>query len=219
MSNADGKQPDFDDFNLPGDEPPLENLDGLDLPDASDPMSSLEELDLPEGGDLPPVSSPESAAEGVEEVAAVEETADEPATGKKKRKSKGAGKKKERKEKPARVAGEGVGPAGIATFAVCGLSVLGLLAMDAMVFKDWGILFMILVNVFWLMATAIPLIMWLGRKRLNFYEVMLGIALAGIIIAVMLLLGELARYGGETTPKGGTAAALQLGAERTMALA
>jgi hypothetical protein len=110
--------------------------------------------------------------------------------------------------------------AGMAVFGACGLSVLLLLVLDAMVFVNWEFMFMVLMNVFWLMATAIPFIMWMGRETLNFYEIVLGISLAGIIVAVALLLGELVAYEGEVSPKGGgAAAAIQLGSDNTTAVA
>ena len=232
MSNADGKQPDFDDFNLPGDEGQFENLEELDLPDASDPLAGLELPDASdplagiEGGDAAGPGPVGGSAEDMEQVAAVEGAGEESTAGKKKRKAKlpvmkakKEKKRKEKAEKPVGEPGEGFGMAGLAVFGACGLSVLLLLVLDVMVFMKWGILFMLFMNGFWLLATAIPLIMWLGRKRLNFYEVMLGIALAAIILAVALLLAELANYGGEATPKGGAASAVQLGSESTIAVA
>lgn len=229
MSNADGKQPDFDEFNLPGDEGQFENLEELDLPDASDPLAGLE---LPDASDpLAGIEGGDAAAPGPdsEQVAPVEDAGQESTAGKKKRKAKSPvvkekkakkeKKKKEKPETPVGEPGEGFGTAGLAVFAACGISVLLLLVLDVMVFMKWGILLMLFMNAFWLLATAIPLMMWLGRKRLNFYEVMLGIALAAIIIAVALLLAELANYGGEATPKGGTASAAQLASESTIAVA
>ncbi len=234
MSNADGKQPDFDEFNLPGDEGQFENLEELDLPDASDPLAGLELPDASdplagiEGGDADGPGPVGASADDSEQVGSVED-AGQSTAGKKKRKAKSPvvkekkakkeKKKKEKPETPVGEPGEGFGTAGLAVFAACGISVLLLLVLDVMVFMKWGILLMLFMNAFWLLATAIPLMMWLGRKRLNFYEVMLGIALAAIIIAVALLLAELANYGGEATPKGGTASAAQLASESTIAVA
>jgi hypothetical protein len=221
VSNADGKQPDFDEFNLPGDEEQLENLEELDLPETSDPIGGLGGFDLPDGSDpLADIGEGQGAGpepfgdgtEGIEEATAV---GDESDTDMEESEAEAVDKKK----KPTRVSGEGVGMAGLAVFGFCGLSVFLLFALDAMVFMSWGFFFMLFMNIFWLMATAIPLIMWLGRKRLNFYEILLGISLAAIIIAVALLLAEFAEYEGEATPKGGTASAVQLGSERTIAVA
>ena len=114
---------------------------------------------------------------------------------------------------------ECIGLAGFAVFGVCALSILLLIALDVMVFLEWGFLFMLLMNVFWLIATAIPFIMWMGRKTLNFQEVMLGLSLVAIIIAATLLLVELVDYEGEVAPKGGAAAAVQSHDDNTIAVA
>lgn len=219
MSNVDGNQPDPDELNLPGDDEQLDELPDLDLPDSSDaePLEDLGGLELPEGSEplealdddvaepvgeegLEEVSEAGDAFEGLPEDSASE---DEP----------------EDLEESEAEPKEGIGLAGFAVFGFCGLSVLLLLALDAMVFLPWGFLFMLLMNVFWLIATAIPFIMWLGRKTLNFQEVMLGLSLAAIIVAVALLLVEMVDYKGEVKPKGGSASALQLGADNTIAVA
>lgn len=220
MSNADGNQPDPNELNLPGDDEQLDGLEGLDLPDTDglDALGDLGGLDLPDGAE--PLTNLEPVAdEGLEEVAAEsdafeslpedsgsEVAEEEPETPDADKQSRTGPK-------------EGMGLTGLAVFGVCGLSVLLLVALDAMVFKDWGFLLMLLMNVFWLMATAIPFIMWMGRKTLNFQEVMLGLSLAAIIIAVSLLLVEMVDYEGEVKAKGGSAAAIQLEADRTIAVA
>lgn len=225
MSNADGNQPDPNELNLPGDDEQLDGLESLDLPDTDgpDPLGDLGGLDLPDGSeplaDLDAEGTEPVAGEGLEEVPAMSDgfeslpddtgnqiVDDEPET-------PGAGQDSEAVPK------EGIGLPELAVFGACGLSVLLLVALDAMVFRNWGFLFMLLMNVFWLMATAIPFIMWMGRKTLNFQEVMLGLSLAAIIIAVSFLLVELVDYEGEVKPKGGAASAVQLGAESTIAVA
>ena len=227
MSNADDNQPDFNDFDLPGDEDQLENLD---LPDAADPMADFGSLDLP-SGDEPQVI--DDAASGPEELSplgdeALEEEA--PAAGKKKgkkskkpKKEKKPKAKKEKKPKPKRQAVEGeakgMGMAGMATFGFCGLSLLVLAAMDVMVFKNWGFMLMLFMNVFWAIGTAVPFIMWMGRKKLNFYEVMLGLAVIAIIIALGVFVGEMASYDANVTPGGAGASTAQLGSANTSVLA
>lgn len=215
MSNADGKQPDPNELNLPGEDEQFGGLEDLDLPgtDGPDPLGDFGDLNLPDAGD-PLDDQGQTGAneleplvdEGLEQVAAesqVEQSKPE---------------KAQRDERRKREPREGVGMAGLAVFGVCGLSILLLLVLDAMVFLSWGFLFMLLMNVFWLMATTIPFIMWMGRKTLNFYEVVLGLSLAGIIIAVALLLVEMVDYEGEVKPKG-VASAVHLGADRTMTVA
>lgn len=232
MSKADDNQPDFNDFDLPGDEDQLENLD---LPDAADPMADFGSLDLP-SGDEPQViddaaSGPEEVTPLGDEAPEAEEAAEEeeaPTAGKKKgkkskkpKKEKKPKAKKEKKPKPKRTAveGEGMGMAGMATFGFCGLSLLVLVAMDIMVFKNWGLVFMLFMNGFWLIGTAVPFIMWMGREKLNFYEVMLGLVVVAIVVALSLFLGELASYDGEFTTKGVSASTVQLGSTNTNALA
>ncbi len=233
MSKADDNQPDFNDFDLPGDEDQLENLD---LPDSADPMADFGSLDLPTDDEPQVIDDAASAPEEMtplgdealeEESAAAEEG---PAAGKKKgkkskkpKKEKKPKAKKEKKPKPKRqaVEGEGMGMAGIATFGFCGLSLLLLAAMDVMVFKNWGFMFLLFMNVFWAIGTAVPFIMWMGRKKLNFYEVMLGLAVIAIIIALGLFVGEMASYDGNVTPGGAGAPAstAQLGSPSTSVLA
>ena len=217
MSNADGNQPDPNELNLPGDDEQLDGLDGLDLPetDGLEPLGDFGSLDLPD--DSAPMEDFDGAVEepiGGESVEEVSELGDgfESLP-----EDSGADEELEEEEEAESKPKEGIGLLGLAVFGVCGLSVLALLALDAMVFMGWGFLFMLLMNVFWLIATAIPFIMWMGRKTLNFQEVMLGLSLAAIIVAVSLLLVELVAYEGEVTPKG--AAAIQLGAENTIAVA
>lgn len=212
MSNADGNQPDPNDLDLPDNE---DQFEALDLPgtDAPDPLGDFGDL---EGGDpLADLGQQDGEAadafsgEGVGDVfeGMPEESADEiePVAPKSSKKPRGEPR-------------ESIGMAGFAVFGFCGLSVLALLALDAMVFLKWGPIFMLFMNVFWLMATAIPFIMWMGRKKLNFFEVVLGLSLACIIVAVALLLVEMVAYEGEVKPKG-VATAVHPGSDRTMAVA
>lgn len=230
MSNADGKQPDPNELNLPGDEEQLEDIEELDFPDsdASDPLSDLGGLELPDGSDplagaglpgedaAPILGSSDQGVDEVPDATGALESLDEEAGGEVDEVDEETSDADEEEQAPAR---EGVGLAGMGVFGVCGLSIVLLVALDAMVFRNWGVLFMLLMNVFWLLATAIPFIMWMGRKTLSFYEVILGISLAAIIVSVALLLVELVDYQGEVTPKGGTATAVQLGADSTITVA
>ncbi len=227
MSNADGNQPDPTELSLPGEDEQLDGLEELDLPDADalDPLGDLGDLDLPEAGD--PLADLDQvdengleplADEGLEEVPAMsdafESLSEDPGSEVEQVEPETSDEDETSEREPR----ESIGMAGIAVFGVCGLSVISLFALDAMVFRHWGFIFMLLMNVFWLMATAIPFIMWMGRKTLNFYEVVLGLSLAGVIIAVALLLVEMVDYEGEVKPKG-AAAAVQLGSDRTIAVA
>lgn len=221
MSN--GNQPDPNELNLPDDEQ-LDGLDGLDLPDLDDAETAGDfgSLDLPDEaeslGEFDSDGLEPASEEALEEMPAVSdgfETLPEGANDEIEEKELAS----ELEEEPEAAPKEGIGLTGLAVLGVCGLSVVLLLALDAMVFLGWGILFMLFMNVFWLMATAIPFIMWMGRKTLNFQEVMLGLSLAAIIIAVSLLLVEMVNYEGEVKPKGGAASAVQLGADRTIAVA
>jgi uncharacterized integral membrane protein len=225
VSNADGNQPDPNELNLPGDEEQLGDLEELDLPDteAPDPLADLGDLDLPDAGDpLADLDQPAGleavADEGLEEVPAVSDAFESLPEDSGSEVEQAEPEASDQDAKPKREPGEGIGMSGLAVFGVCGLSVLLLLALDVMVFLKWGFLFMLLMNVFWLMATAIPFIMWMGRKTLNFYEVVLGVSLAGIIVAVSLLLVEMVDYEGEVKPKS-AASAVQLGSVRTIAVA
>jgi hypothetical protein len=212
VSNADDNQPDPNELDLPD----IENqFDALDLPSTDAPDSLGDFGDLGGGDPLADLGQPPGEvvdAFSGEEVGDVLAEMPEESAGEVQPEAP-----KSRK-KPRREPGEGIGTPGLAVFGFCGLSVLALLALDAMVFLDWGFLFMLLMNVFWLIATAIPFIMWMGRKRLNLFEVMLGLSLACIIIAVAILLVEMVGYGGEVKPKG-VAAAVHSGSDRTMAVA
>lgn len=244
VSNADGNNLNSKKESLPGAGDPLEGLEDLesqgplgDLGDAGAfdegaPLGDLPAAEVTEEGELPGELSAEAPEESKgakknrRKQAAKDKTAKKQAAKEQAAREKAAKKQaakeravKEKREKAP--SGEGRGMAGIAVMGFCGLSVLLLLALDAMVFLRQGFLFLLLINVFWLIATAIPLVMWLGRETLNFYEVVLGISLAGIVVAVSLLAAEwLVRYGGESKPKVGAAPiTTQFGAERTSAVA
>lgn len=222
---SNGNQPDPNELNLPGDDEQLDGLEGLDLPDLDDAgdIEDFGNLDLPEDGE--PLAdfdspAPEAGDEGAfEEISAASddlESFPEELSDQADEDDLGISEEEEETEAEPK---EGIGLTGLAVFAFCGLSVILLLVLDAMVFLGWGMLFMLFMNVFWLMATSIPFIMWMGRKTLNFQEVMLGLSLAAIIIAVSLLLVEMVDYEGEVKPKGGAASAVQLGVESTIAVA
>ena len=225
MSNADGNQPDPNELNLPGDDEQSDAMEGLDLPDmdGQDPLGDFGSLDLPDGDG--PLADPDGEGaelgsdDDLEEVPsmgdAFESLPDDPDDDIYQEDFETS----EADEKTDAASKEGIGLAGMAVFGICALSVILLVALDVMVFMKWGFLFMLLMNVFWLMATAIPFIMWMGRKSLNFYEVMLGLSLAGIIIAVTLLLVEMVGYDGEVKPKGSAAATVQFEADSTIAVA
>jgi len=231
VSNDNDNKPNPDELDLPElDDLESGGLEDLDLPEteAGDPLSDLGEPDLPDSAGLDELSESlsevdEAAEEAPVETEALDSTAEEGDEapledfGPSPTESDEDVAQDQDEEEAERKAGLGL--PGLAVFGFCGLSVLTLLALDVMVFLKWGFLFFLLMNVFWLMATAIPFIMWMGRKTLNFYEVVLGISLAGIIIAVALLLAEVEDYKGEITPKGGGAARAYDGADSTRAIA
>ena len=220
MSNADGDNLDPNKLNLPGEGEPLGGLGDLNLPD----LESPDLLGEPGGGSVE-AEAPLGDLPALE--AAVEEATESPAETAEESPEEEKGKKKKRRARKAKEpgekapSGEGLGVAGLAMLGFCGLSILLLLVLDVVAFLGHGFLFFLLINVFWLMATAIPFIMWMGRKTLNFYEIVLSISLAGIVIAVSLLAAEwLVEYEGESKPKVGAATiSTQLGAESTTALA
>lgn len=241
MSNADGNNLEPKNGSLPDGGDPLEGRGDLE---SQDPLGNLDEAggfdEAVPLGDLPAAEA--AAEEGEVSAEAPAESKDTKKSRRKQAAKDKAAKKQAAKEEAAREkaarkqaakeravkdkgekapSGEGRGIAGIAVLGFCGVSILLLVALDAMVFLRQGFLFLLLINVFWLIATAIPLIMWLGRETLNFYEVVLGISLAGVVIAVSLLAAEwLVRYGGESKPKvGAVPMATQFGAERTSAVA
>lgn len=231
MSNADGNNLDPKKENLPGDDDLVGGLGDLELPglESQDPLGDLGGAGaFGEGaplGDLPAMEATGEIgqpAAGLPEAApeeALEESPEDAKGKKKKRRPRAAKEKKEKGERAPLF--EGLGIAGMAVLGFSGLSILLLLVLDAVAFLGHGFLFLLLINVFWLMATAIPFIMWMGRKTLNFYEVVLGISLAGIVIAVSLLAAEwLVQYKGESKPQVGAATiSIQSGAERIIAVA
>ncbi len=215
VSNADGNQPDPNELNLPDNE---EQFEALDLPgtDGADPLGGLDfgsadggdplGLGQTDGGATESAPEESGAIGDVFESMPAEADADVESA------------EPESSDKPQAEPREGIGMAGFAVFGFCGLSIVLLVALDAMVFMKWGFLFMLLMNVFWLIGTAIPFVMWMGRKTLNFFEVALGLSLAGILVAVSLLLMEMVDYGGEVKPKG-TVSAVQSPSDRTIAVA
>ena len=228
MSNPDGNQPDPNELNLPGDDEQLDGLEDLELPGSEDaePLADLGDLDLPDDGGLPTDLGADGTepldGESLEDASEMDDASDsltEDSSDEDDWESLGVSDDSEEEEEEEAEPKKGIGLAGFAVFGLCALSILLLIALDVMVFLKWGFLFMLLMNVFWLIATAIPFIMWMGRKTLNFQEVMLGLSLAAIIVAVSLLLVEMVAYQGEVKPKGGTASTTQLGAERTIAVA
>ena len=135
-----------------------------------------------------------------EEPDEAEETVSKP--GKKKRKKK---EKKPKARKPKQESEEEAGLVAYLVWAVCGISCLGVLLADGVILISQGpssIVFIILLTLIWLMGTAIPFLLWKGRGTNTAYVVFLGISLAGILVANLLLLVELATYGGDIGAKG-----------------
>ena len=158
---------------------------------------NLDPLDL----DLPDENL---TASGKEPDAANEETVSKPGK-KKKKKEKKPKARKQKERRPKQESDEEAGLVAYLVWAVCGISCLGVLVADVMIFSSRGassIVFIILLTVIWLMGTAIPFLLWKGRRTNTAYVVFLGISLAGILVANLLLLLELATYGGDIGAKG-----------------
>ena len=191
MSKADGDNLDPFDFDLPDDDVTAseEESDAADesaLPEESgvdeDPFADLEE---------PPASDDEA-----------EETGSKPG---KKKKAKKPKARKPKQRRPKRKSEKGTELVAYLVWAVCGISCLGMLAVDGMLLfsqESSSIVFIVFLTIFWLMATAIPFLLWKGGRTNTVYVVILGISLAGILVANLLLLLELARYGGDIGAKG-----------------
>lgn len=185
MSNADGENLEPDGFDLEGDEFEFAGDDTL----ASDDESAAA------GDDSTPVDDGLISEEPVLSDDAAEEEEEE----------------KEEEEVAAPVANmkstkEGPGLVGYAVWAICGLSCVCLAAANVKIFMDHesqAVIFLVFMNLIWLMGTAIPFLLWVGRKTINTYVVMLGLSLAGVLIAVGFLLMELVTYGGDIKAKGG----------------
>lgn len=174
MSKADGDNVDPLDFDLPDD-------------------------DLTASGEEPDVAD-EEQLESVDESALSEEP------GKKKEKKEKKPKARKRKErKPKREFGEEADLVAYLVWAVCGISCLAVLVADILILFSRGsssIVFIVLLTVIWLTGTAIPFMLWKSRQANTAYVVFLGISLAGILVANLLLLLELATYGGDIGARG-----------------
>jgi cation transport ATPase len=203
VSKADGENFDPLDFDLPDDE----------ITESEEELEPLDESTLSEESGLDGPLGDLEESEVTDDEA--EETVPKPGKKKKKKDKKPRAKKQKKEKKPKakkakQGAEEGMSLATIAVWAVCGISCLGLLVADAMIFSSRGgspstIVFIVFLSVFWLIATAIPFMLWKGRQTNTAYVVFLGISLAGILIANLLLLLELASYGGDIGAKGAQA--------------
>jgi len=165
------------------------------LPEGPQPLADLDAAAAAEDSSLAALAGEAGLTDlgaASDQTEPLEEPAEEPAAAKKGRKKgkKKEKKKRERKEKAS------LGWVGFAVYGICGLSILLLLVLDVTVMRKWGLLLMGLMNLFWLVGTLIPFLLWMGRKTLNFFEVMLALSLAGILVALALLLLELVSYGG-----------------------
>ena len=180
MSKSDGDNLDPLDFDVPDD----------NLTESGDELDAADELDL-ESVDEAPLSEEPVLGD------AVEETAPKPG---KKRKAKKQKVKKEKvtsEESPDLVA--------YLVWAFCGVSCLAVLVADVMIFASRGtssMAFIIIFTTIWLIGTAVPFLLWKGRQTNTAYVVFLGISLVGILVANILLLLELATYGGDIGAKG-----------------
>lgn len=198
MSKTDGDNPDPLDFNLPDD----------DLTASGDELEPVGEFALPEE------SGSDEELGDLDELPALDDEVGESdsKSGKKKKKKKKKRKKEKRpkarkpkKRMPVLKPAEETGPIGSLVLAVCGVSCLVMLVTDVLILVSQGassILFIILLTTLWLMGTAIPYLLWKGRRDNTVYVVFLGISLAGILLANLLLLLELATYGGDIGAKG-----------------
>ncbi len=189
----------------------LEPLD-FDLPD-DDLNESGDELAAADGLDLDPVDEA-PLSEEPEDDELVEAPA-KPGKKKKKKEKKPKAKKekkpKVKKEKKPKVKKEKVASEGgldlvaYLTFAFCAICLLAVLAVDAMAITRGGsgkLLFVIFFTILGLIGTAIPFMLWKGRETNSVFVVFLGISLAGILLANILLLMELSTYGGNFGAKG-----------------
>jgi cation transport ATPase len=203
VSKADGDNFEPLDFDLPDDDltEPAEELDAAGEAE----LESVDESALSEEPGL------DQGLDDFEEPSASEDEAREIASkpGKKKKEKKKKEKnpktKKPREKKPEQVSQEAPDLATLAVWVVCGLSCLGVLVADVVILSSRGgssIVFIILLTTIWLMGTAIPFLLWKSRRTNNAYVVFLGISLAGILVANILLLLELATYGGDISAKG-----------------
>ncbi len=194
MSNADGENLDPDGFDLEGDEFEI----------AGDDMLASDDESAAAGDDLAPVddglNSEEAVVEeGLEDLDSLEPVLSEEASEEEEDEEEAAAPVAKMKSTK-----EGPGPVGYAVWAICGLSCVCLAAANVMVFLDHGsqgIIFLVFMNLLWLMGTSIPFLLWVGRKANNMYVVMLGLSLAGVLIAIGFLLMELVTYGGDIKAK------------------
>ena len=183
-----------------------ENLDPLDfdLPD-DDLTASGEELDAADESALPEESGLDEALGDLEELGAADDEAGSKPGKKKQKKEKKPKAKKQKERKPKQESEEGAGLVAYLVWAVCGISCLGVLVADVMILSSRGVSsigFIIMLTVIWLAATAIPFMLWKGRRTNDAYVVFLGISLAAILLANLLLLAELSTYGGDIRAKG-----------------
>ena len=207
MSKSDGDNFDPLDFDLPDDDL-IESGDELDAVDGLD-LESIDEAPLSEE----PVA--DDALDDLEESSApddeLEEAPAKPGKKKKKEKKKKEKKPRAKKEKKPKVkkerpvSEESPDLVAYLVLAFCGLSCLAVLVADVMIFSSRGsssIVFILIFTIIWLIGTAIPFLLWKGRQTNTVYVVFLGISLAGILVANLLLLLELSTYGGDFGAKG-----------------
>ena len=197
MSKADGDNLDPFDFDLPDD----------DVTASEEESDAADESALPEepGGDDDPFADLEEPPASDDEA---EETGSKPGKKRKKekkpKKEKNPKARKPKKRNPKRESEKRSGLVAGLVWGVCGISCLGLLAVDGMLLfnqESPSIVFIVFLTIFWLMGTAIPFLLWKGGRTNTTYVVILGISLAGILFANLLLLLELAAYGGDIGAK------------------
>ena len=87
-------------------------------------------------------------------------------------------------------------------WAVVALSCVGLVVVDYMIYGKYGgssLLFLGFLSALWLVLTSIPLMLCMGRRKATVYDYLLAISLTGIVVGVFCLLMELVTYGGDIT--------------------
>lgn len=169
-------------------------FDGIDDSAAGDdnPLGEIESLDVDAGGDA---------------FAPVVEDGPPTEKGKKKRKKdkKPRAKKEKKPREKKQKSGEPSASGGMVGLGVVGLLALGLVAADAYIIVSHMsgsvlfFVFLLLFNMLGLVVVGIPFLMWKNQQRLSIYETCLGLGAVALAIGCVLLLLEIANYGGELT--------------------
>ena len=87
-------------------------------------------------------------------------------------------------------------------WALVVVSCAGLIAVDVWIYRKYGgesHLFLGFVSALWLTLTAIPLLLILGRRKVTIFDYVLALTLTGIVVGIFCLLMELVSYGGDIT--------------------